>query len=206
MENAGEYWDALYADEAHADAGYDGWMDDFRDTLAHAGHVLELGAGDGADTGFLRSVCASVLSCDFSEAALNRLKTRYPGAEAMRLDLAQPMPFGTGAFEAIIADLCLHYFCSKKTEEIFVELRRVLAPGGCLLLRVNAREEYVPEPGDIRLEADYYQTRGCARRYFSRAALEALLSGFRIVRLCRSDTEKYGQRKHMWTAAVIREK
>lgn len=206
MANAIEYWDSLYASEAHADAGYDGWMDDFKDRLAHAGHVLELGAGDGADTGFLRSVCASVLSCDFSEAALNRLRTRYPGAEALRLDLTKPMPFETGAFEAIVADLCLHYFYSKKTEAIFTELRRVLAPGGCLLLRVNAREEYVPEPGDIRLEADYYQTRGCARRYFSQATLEALLSGFRIVRIYRSDTEKYGLRKHMWTAVVIREK
>ena len=197
MDNAGGYWDALYSDGAHADASYDGWLDAFRDVLARVGNVLELGAGDGADTGFLRSACASVLSCDLSDAALNRLKHRYPGAE--------PMAFDKGTFEAVVADLCLHYFPLQKTREIFAELHRVLAPGGWLFLRVNAREEYVPAPEDVRLETDYYVTRGCARRYFSKEELEALLSGFRIVRLQRDSTGKYGARKHMWMAAAVRE-
>ena len=113
MDNVGGYWDALYSDGAHADASYDGWLDDFRSTLARVGNVLELGAGDGADTGFLRSACASVLSCDFSDAALSRLKHRYPGAETMRLDLTEPMAFGKGTFEAVVADLCLHYTCPR---------------------------------------------------------------------------------------------
>ena len=169
------------------------------------GRVLELGAGDGADTGFLRSACASVLSCDFSDAALSRLKQRYPGAETMRLDLTEPMAFGKGTFEAVVADLCLHYFPLQKTREIFAELHRVLAPGGWLFLRVNAREEYVPAPEDVRLDTDYYVTRGCARRYFSKEELEALLSGFRVVRLQRDSTGKYGARKHMWMAAAVRE-
>ena len=205
MDSAGGYWDALYSDGAHADASYDGWLDDFRSTLARVGNVLELGAGDGADTGFLRSACASVLSCDFSDAALSRLKSRYPGAEMMRLDLTETMPFDDGAFEAVVADLCLHYFPLQKTREIFAELHRVLASGGWLFLRVNAREEYVPAPEDVRLETDYYVTRGCARRYFSRTALEELLSGFRVVRLQRDSTGKYGARKHMWMAAAVRE-
>lgn len=81
----------------------------------------------------------------------------------------------------------------------------MLAPGGWLFLRVNAREEYVPAPEDVRLETDYYVTRGCARRYFSKEELEALLSGFRIVRLQRDSTGKYGARKHMWMAAAVRE-
>lgn len=205
MDNVGGYWDALYSDGAHADASYDGWLDTFRDVLARAGRVLELGAGDGADTGFLRSACASVLSCDLSDAALSCLKHRYPGAETMRLDLTEPMAFGKGTFEAVVADLCLHYFPLQKTREIFTELHRVLAPGGWLFLRVNAREEYVPAPEDVRLETDYYVTRGCARRYFSKEELEALLSGFRIVRLQRDSTGKYGARKHMWMAAAVRE-
>ncbi len=205
MENAGGYWDALYSDGAHADASYDGWLDDFRDLLTRAGNALELGAGDGADTGFLRSACPCVLSCDFSDAALNRLKRRYPGADTARLDLTEPMPFENGSFEVIIADLCLHYFPMRKTREIFAELHRVLAPGGWLLLRVNAREEYVPAPGDVRLEAGYYVTQGCARRYFSRETLEGLLSGFRVARLQRDSTQKYGSRKHMWMAAARRE-
>lgn len=109
-----------------------------------------------------------MLSCDLSDAALNRLKHRYPGAETMRLDLAELMPFGNGAFEAVMADLCLHYFPLQKTREIFAELHRVLSPGGWLFLRVNAREEYVPAPEDVRLETDYYVTRGCAAGIFRR--------------------------------------
>ena len=197
MDNVGGYWDALYSDGAHADASYDGWLDTFRDVLARAGRVLELGAGDGADTGFLRSACASVLARAQLEHA--------PGAETMRLDLTEPMAFSKGTFEAVVADLCLHYFPLQKTREIFTELHRVLAPGGWLFLRVNAREEYVPAPEDVRLDTDYYVTRGCARRYFSKEELEALLSGFRIVRLQRDSTGKYGARKHMWMAAAVRE-
>lgn len=205
IDNAGGYWDALYSDGAHADASYDGWLDTFRDVLARAGRVLELGAGDGADTGFLRSACASVISCDLSDAALSRLKHRYPGAETMWLNLTEPMVFGKGTFEAVVADLCLHYFPLQKTREIFAELHRVVAPGGWLFLRVNAREEYVPAPEDVRLETDYYVTRGCARRYFSKEGLEELLSGFRVVRIQRESTGKYGARKHMWMAAAVRE-
>lgn len=205
MENANAYWDAIYSDGAHADAGYDGWLDDFQDALAQAGHVLELGAGDGADTGFLRDVCSSVVSCDFSEAALNRLRSRYPGATTLPVDLTEPLPFEDGAFDAVIADLCLHYFPMRKTEEILAELHRVLAPGGWLLLRVNATEEYVPAPGDVQLEEDYYQAHGCARRYFARETLEGLLSSLRVVRLCRDTTGKYGARKHMWMAAAVKE-
>lgn len=118
-----------------------------------------------------------MLSCDFSDAALSRLKQRYPGAETMRLDLTEPMAFGKGTFEAVVADLCLHYFPLQKTREIFAELHRVLSPGGWLFLRVNAREEYVPAPEDVRLDTDYYVTRGCAPPVFFEGGTEELLSG-----------------------------
>jgi len=50
-------------------------------------------------------------------------------------DLSQPLPFADGAFDDFVASLVLHYLPDLTAP--LAELRRVLKPGGRLILSVN---------------------------------------------------------------------
>ena len=50
-------------------------------------------------------------------------------------DLSQPLPFADGAFDDVVASLVLHYL--QDWTAPLAELRRVLKPGGRLILSVN---------------------------------------------------------------------
>ena len=50
-------------------------------------------------------------------------------------DLSQPLPFADGAFDDVVASLVLHYL--QDWTAPLAELRRVLQPGGRLILSVN---------------------------------------------------------------------
>jgi SAM-dependent methyltransferase len=50
-------------------------------------------------------------------------------------DLSRPLPFADGAFDDIVASLVLHYLRDWATP--LAELRRLLKPGGRLILSVN---------------------------------------------------------------------
>jgi SAM-dependent methyltransferase len=65
-------------------------------------------------------------------------------------DLGQPLPFADGAFDDVVASLVLHYL--QDWTAPLAELRRVLKPGGRLILSVNHPIVYkLTNPG-----ADYF--------------------------------------------------
>src|ERR1700742_1680216 len=77
------------------------------------GSVLELGAGSGAGTGFLRERFSSVTSLDFSASFASRL-SQQSGQGASRVvqgDAAQ-LPFADETFHCVVAILMLHHLPS----------------------------------------------------------------------------------------------
>jgi SAM-dependent methyltransferase len=58
-----------------------------------------------------------------------------PGADLHLADLADPLPFADGTFDDVIAALVLHYL--EDWTGPLAELRRVLKPGGRLILAVD---------------------------------------------------------------------
>jgi SAM-dependent methyltransferase len=75
------------------------------------------------------------------------------GADLRLADLSSPLPFPDGAFDDVIACLVLHYL--EDWTAPLTELRRVLAPGGRLVVAVN-------HPTVNKLvfpDADYFATR-----------------------------------------------
>ena len=98
--------------------------------------ILDAGCGSGPLFAALRDRGATVTGIDAS-AGMLELARRRLGADAdLRVaDLAGPLPFPDDAFDDVIASLVLHYL--EDWGPALAELRRVLKPGGRLLVSVD---------------------------------------------------------------------
>lgn len=98
--------------------------------------VLDAGCGSGPIASALRDRGAIVAGLDSSAGMLELARRRLgPGADLHLADLASPLPFGDGTFDDVIAALVLHYL--KDWTGPLAELRRVLRPGGRLIVAVD---------------------------------------------------------------------
>src|SRR6185436_8572375 len=98
--------------------------------------VLDAGWGSGPLSAALRAKGAIVTGFDGSPAMLELARQRLGDDAALHVaDLSRPLPFADGAFDDIVASLVLHYLRDWATP--LAELRRLLKPGGRLILSVN---------------------------------------------------------------------
>ncbi|MEJ1199300.1 MULTISPECIES: class I SAM-dependent methyltransferase [unclassified Streptomyces] len=102
-----------------------------------AGHrVLDAGCGSGPLTAALRDRGAVVTGIDASAGMLALARRRLGDDVALHLaDLSDRLPFDDGAFDDVVASLVLHYL--EDWEPTLAELRRVLRPGGRLIVSVD---------------------------------------------------------------------
>lgn len=110
-------------------------------TLALAGDVtgrriLDAGCGSGPLFAALRDRGANVTGIDASARMLDQARRRLGTAADLRVaDLARPLPFADGTFDDVVASLVLHYL--QDWGPTLAELRRVLTPGGRLIISVD---------------------------------------------------------------------
>lgn len=98
--------------------------------------ILDAGCGSGPLSAALCKRGAIVTGFDSSPAMVDLAEQRL-GQDVRLLvaDLGEPLPFATGAFDDVVGSLVLHYL--EDWIAPLTELRRVLRPGGRLLLSVN---------------------------------------------------------------------
>ncbi|CAN7348468.1 methyltransferase domain-containing protein [Terrabacter sp. LjRoot27] len=122
--------------------------------------VLDAGCGSGPLSEDLRSRGAHVSGFDSSQAMLELARQRL-GAEAdLRVaDLSQPLPYADATFDDVICSLVLHYL--EDWTAPLAELRRILQPGGRLLLSVN--HPRILESSDP--DADYFSVTRYSEEY-----------------------------------------
>jgi len=116
------------------------------------GHrVLDAGCGSGLLASALRAKGAHVTGFDASPAMVDLARNRLgEGAAVHVADLAERLPFDDAEFDDVVASLVLHYLPDWTGP--LAEMRRVLRPGGRLLLSVN-------HPAIFKLanlDADYF--------------------------------------------------
>ena len=94
--------------------------------------ALDLGCGAGAFTAALAEAGTDAVGVEIAEAALARARAAH-GELVFRLArLDGPLPFGEGAFDLVWASEVIEHVAD--TERWLMEVRRVMAPGGRLLL------------------------------------------------------------------------
>ena len=94
------------------------------------GKALDLGCGLGQYTKFMEDNKFEVTSADISLEALNKVKENIPNTNIVQLDMSEELPFNDNEFELIVANLSIHYFDKKTTQQLINEIKRILKPGG----------------------------------------------------------------------------
>jgi ubiquinone/menaquinone biosynthesis C-methylase UbiE len=99
------------------------------------GSVLEVGAGSGAATSFLRERFPSVTSLDFSASFVSTLSQQSgQGIPRVVQGDATQLPFADETFHCVVAILMLHHLPSVALQAAaLAEASRVLQPNGVLL-------------------------------------------------------------------------
>ncbi|MCC0097606.1 methyltransferase domain-containing protein [Streptomyces flavotricini] len=98
--------------------------------------VLDAGCGSGPLSAALRDRGAVVTGIDASAGMLALARRRLGDDVALHVvDLSDPLPFDDDAFDDVVASLVLHYL--EDWGPTLAELRRVLRPGGRLIVSVS---------------------------------------------------------------------
>ncbi|WP_411711534.1 class I SAM-dependent methyltransferase [Lentzea atacamensis] len=97
--------------------------------------ILDAGCGAGPLLAELRARGADVSGFDLSRGMLDLARRRVPDADLRVADLAAPLPYADAAFDDVVVSLVLHYL--EDWGPSLAELRRVLRPGGRLLISVD---------------------------------------------------------------------
>lgn len=115
--------------------------------------ILDAGCGAGPLFEKLRERGAIMTGFDSSAKMLELARKRLGDDAALQVaDIGAPLPFPDAAFDDVIAALVLHYL--EDWTAPLAEIRRVLKPGGRLIMAVN-------HPLIFKLvhpDADYFQT------------------------------------------------
>lgn len=99
-------------------------------------HILDAGCGSGPLYAALRDRGATVTGIDSSAKMLELARRRLgEDADLHLADLGGPLPFPDKAFDDVVACLVLHYL--EDWTAPLAELRRVLTPGGRLIVAVG---------------------------------------------------------------------
>ena len=98
--------------------------------------ILDLGCGNGRLFEFLRDKKIDYIGIDNSEKLIEIAKKRYPKARFQVADVLN-LPFPDNFFDKIYSIAVLHHIPSEEFRLQFLkEARRVLKPGGLLILTV----------------------------------------------------------------------
>jgi SAM-dependent methyltransferase len=82
----------------------------------------------------LRTRAARVDGVDVSSAVIGAARARYPDLDAHRAD-ARSLPFADASFDVVVSNSTLDHFARREEiEAALAELRRVLEPGGRLIV------------------------------------------------------------------------
>jgi SAM-dependent methyltransferase len=105
----------------------------FGSLALRGGDVLELACGDGFNArNFYSLRSKKVIACDFDPTAIAtaRRKNAAPNVEFLLADIRTHMP--NGVFQNIVWDAAIEHFTPLEIQQIMVDIKKRLAPGGIL--------------------------------------------------------------------------
>ncbi len=201
MNNLDKYWDKIHLKYT---SSYDNWLDKYIHLLNKSDKIIELGCGRAYTSLYLlNNGFSDVTACDFSTEVINILNTEHKELNTSVFDISEKLPFKDDEINVIIADLCLHYFDSKKTEEILNEIYRVLKSGGYLIGRVNSANDKYHIPVNAKvLEKNFYYDGEIYKKFFEEDDFKELFENFKILSLEEKHMDRYEKPKTLWEFCI----
>lgn len=173
---------------------------EFAGRLASGNEVLEVACGAGIGLGLVAAGARSVVGGDIEEAHCKIASQTYDGDPRVRIQRldAESLPFPDRSFDLVILFEALYYL--PRPERFFSEARRVLRPGGVLLISsVNCEwPGFSPSPFSTR----YFNARELAEALVRHGFGVRLLAGFPedtsgLIRGCVSLIRRAAVRFHL---------
>lgn len=198
-------WNKLYLSYGENKPKVDNWLNKFKCILDGSKDlpVIDLGCGFGNDTLYLSERGFRVISCDYSEEALNRLKYFIPNPDTRLFDMLDGLPFPDATATVLIADLSMHYFSSKDTSRIIGDISRVLVDGGYLICRVNSVNDVEFGAGQgVEIEDNYYDINGNLKRFFDKKQIDKFFKAWDIEYVEECEMNRYPKLKRVWEIAL----
>jgi SAM-dependent methyltransferase len=138
--------------------------------------ILDAGCGAGGDALFLRRY-GQVVGLDFAEEALRLGATRLPGVLAR--GSVMELPYADASFDLVTSFDVLYHRGVPDEGVALAEVRRVLRPGGRLLLRLPAYE-WLRSRHDRQVHTRRRYTAGAARAMLAAAGLTVERSSYAL--------------------------
>ena len=194
-----EYWNKTYL--KYNNNQYDNYLDKYLNNIKEP--ILDLGSGLGNDTLYLIEKGLNVISIDYSNVSIYKIKKNIKKAKTRVLDITKNLPYYTSSINTIIADLSLHYFNKKETIKILVELKRILKKNGILIARVNSVDDinYGALKG-IKKEDNYYYINGYNKRFFDDSDIEKYFKIIGEVKYNKTTMLRYDSPKEVYEIVV----
>lgn len=201
MNNLDKYWDKIHLKYTST---YDNWFNKYILLLNKSDKIIELGCGRAYTSLYLlNNGFSDVTACDFSTEVINILNTEHKKLNTSVFDISEKLPFKDDEINVIIADLCLHYFDSKKTKEILNEIYRVLKSGGYLIGRVNSANDKYHIPVNAKvLEKNFYYDGEIYKKFFEEDDFKELFENFKILSLEEKHMDRYEKPKTLWEFCI----
>jgi SAM-dependent methyltransferase len=113
--------------------------------LSHDRDVLEIGCGSGMGLPYLEKKARTVVGGDYTMGLLREARAHLPEAQLVRMDAAH-LPFGEASLDVVLMLEMIYYVADQ--DAAFAECRRVLRPGGALMVCVPnpERPDFNPSP------------------------------------------------------------
>ncbi len=147
-------------------------------SVAPGERVLDLGCGEGQFAADLQGAGVDVVAADVAEEPLRRAGAAHPALELVLLDGEGSFALEDAGFDAVWAGEVIEHVAD--TSGWLSEVRRVLRPHGRLLLSTPAHGPLrrLRLGVDARAFAASFDPQGEHLRFYTRATLSRLLSGF----------------------------
>jgi SAM-dependent methyltransferase len=103
--------------------------------------VLEAGSGEGYGADLIADVARQVIGLDYDASAVAHVRARYPRVDMRQGNLAQ-LPLPDGSVDVVVNFQVIEHLWDQG--QFVAECRRVLRPGGVLLMSTPNRITFTP--------------------------------------------------------------
>lgn len=118
--------------------GYVENLEAIAERIPEGAKVLDAGSGTGNLTIKLKQRSCEVVALDFSEAAISEHRRKDPDAHVFKASLEAPLPLASQQFDWVCCASVLFSLSTAGRNLAMAEFRRLLKPGGQLLVSVAA--------------------------------------------------------------------
>ena len=143
------------------------------DGVRRGDRALDLGCGAGDFTALLAEAGAQPVGVDVAEAALARARSRHPELDFRLTAIDGPLQFEDNLFDLVWASEVIEHIAD--TGRWLSEVRRVMSPGGRLLLTTPAHGRLRLTLGGVQR---FSEPLGDHLHLYTRGSLRTLLQGF----------------------------